>query len=60
MRLVFSFQEGFFSLGEHLTAPANTSYHLTASGAVRGGHLVENVILRSLVLFISAAGKPNR
>jgi hypothetical protein len=30
--------------------------HLTASGAVRGGHLAEKVILCSLVLVKSAAG----
>jgi hypothetical protein len=35
-------------------------FHLTAFGAVRGGHLVEIVILRNLVLFKSAAGEPFR
>jgi hypothetical protein len=34
--------------------------HLTAFGAVRGGHLVENVVLRNLVLFKAAAGEPIR
>lgn len=29
--------------------------HLTASGVIRGGQLVEKVILRSLVFFKSAA-----
>jgi hypothetical protein len=34
--------------------------HLTAFGAVRGGHLAEKVILYSFVLFKSAAGDPTR
>jgi hypothetical protein len=34
--------------------------HLTAFGAVRGGHLVEKMILRSLVFSKSAAGEPIR
>jgi hypothetical protein len=34
--------------------------HLTAFGAVRSGQLVEEVVLRSLVLFKSAAGELDR
>jgi hypothetical protein len=34
--------------------------HLTAFGAVRGGHLGEKVILCNLAPFKSAAGKPYR
>jgi hypothetical protein len=43
----------------HKSGPT-PALHLTASGAVRGGHLAEKVILHQLVLPKSAAGEPNR